>query len=518
MKISTKITAGYGILIALMIAVLVYQVSLIHDLESINSNLSRINFRAAKTSLQLMRDLDQIEEFAKKVFVTGGDPGYANKLREWQDSFTSNLQVIGSLDLSEKEQVEVNRLSQMWHDFSDEASREVQMVQSRRYSDFPSNLTNHLERLENQTQALFLASQQAIESQVQRSAEAGQQAERISWIAAAVALVLSLLVSFVIVQSISQPLRYLTEGTRAIAEGKFDYQLGSSGNDEFSQLARDFNKMAQRLGELDQMKKDFVSHVSHELKAPLVSMRETIQLLLEQIPGPLTEKQKRLLELNLQSGKRLSAMIANLLDLSRMEAGVIEYELKRQDLVALIRTALAEFEVRAQEKRLRLEVDLSPQPLIVECDADRVIQVIGNLLENALKFSPDGAAIRIRVRHAAEIPERIPAGWRRKLSHGSNGAGFAVVVVSDSGPGVPDAHKEKIFERFHQVKQGKKISGQGVGLGLAICRTIVEAHHGAIWVEDNPDGGSVFYILFPAGATSNQDAYRASSPIGGVSS
>jgi signal transduction histidine kinase len=99
------------------------------------------------------------------------------------------------------------------------------------------------------------------------------------------------------------------------------------------------------------------------------------------------------------------------------------------------------------------------------------------------------------------------------LAEGVNSNGFAIVSVSDMGPGVPDEHKERIFEKFHQVKQGKKIVGQGVGLGLAICRTIVEAHRGAIWVEDNPGGGSTFYLLLRTGTSANAVTHRASSPI-----
>jgi two-component system sensor histidine kinase GlrK len=138
---------------------------------------------------------------------------------------------------------------------------------------------------------------------------------------------LSILVSLLIVRSISKPLANLTEGTRAIADGKFFYRLDTTRKDEFAQLAQDFNKMTLRLNELDELKKDFVSHVSHELKAPLASMQETIQIMLEEIPGPLTEKQKRLLALNLQSGTRLTSMISNLLDHSTAEAGVMVYAL-----------------------------------------------------------------------------------------------------------------------------------------------------------------------------------------------
>lgn len=494
MRVATKIISGFAVLIALMIAVLVYQVILIHRMQSVSRDLSGIHFRAALASLDLIRDLDQVEEHLQGAIVSG-DPAHLAQLKEAQSGFTSNLLEMKALGQSEQERLETERLGRFWSDFSDA------LADTKLERPLPTALQEHLDRLRAQTQSVHLATRHSIQEGVEKSGRTGERAEWISWTAAAVALVLSCLVSLLIAQSILDPLKHLTAGTRAIAEGKSFYRLDTSRNDEFAQLARDFNSLTLRLTELDQMKKDFVSHVSHELKSPLASMRETIHLLLEQIPGALTDKQRRLLELNLESGKRLSTMMGNLLDLSRMEAGVMEYELKSQDLAVLIRGVLAEFEVQSREKGMRIEANLPALPLVVKCDQDRILQVIGNLLVNALKFSRSGATIGVRASSVNEIPEQVPEFWKRELEGSRDG--FALVSVSDTGPGVPDPHKEKIFQKFHQIRQGKKISGQGVGLGLAISKIIVEAHRGAIWVEDNPGGGSVFNLLLWAVPTAD---------------
>ena len=207
-------------------------------------------------------------------------------------------------------------------------------------------------------------------------------------------------------------------------------------------------------------------------------------------------------------------MISNLLDVSRMEAGVMEYEIKHQDLVPLVRTAIAEIEAQALERQIQIRVTLPERPLLVECDGDRIVQVILNLVGNAVKFSPKEGVIEVQLRAIPEVPEKMPERWRRLITGQGKGGDYGLLMVADSGPGVPDSHKEKIFEKFHQVKHGKKIAGQGVGLGLAICRTIVHAHRGALWVEDNPAvGGSSFCLLLRPGDSKEEAVPSASSPI-----
>jgi signal transduction histidine kinase len=321
--------------------------------------------------------------------------------------------------------------------------------------------------------------QVAINERVANAGGIGAKAERLSWIVGVFALFLGVVVAGLIVRSINEPLRRLTQGTRAIAKGQFWHRLPARGSDEFAELARDFNVMSERLGELDRMKKDFVSHVSHDLKAPLASIRQIMHLLLQQIPGPLNEQQQSLIQLSNNSAERLASMVGNLLDVSRMEAGAMEYRMGAHDIIPVIKGVIDEFDVQAREKEIRFGLQCDQPSVFVECDRERIVQVVGNLYENALKFSPNGT----------EIVTRVGPGNGREI----------LISVSDSGPGIPDDHKEKIFHKFHQVKDGKKVAGQGVGLGLAICKTIVEAHRGGIWVEDNPQGGSVFsFLLQPA--------------------
>ena len=497
MRIATRIAAGYFILIGLTVAALVYELSLIRGLQSINRDLAeQINARTLIFSLQV-GDLNQIEEFTRKFFLTA-DPAYSTQLKEMRELFAEDFRKIGSMNLSEAERVEIGHLARLWTDFSRTASRSEQTVLA---SSSPANakmlsaLLEQIGRLRIQTDGVVEANARAIRVRLEQSTSDGRRAESTSRIVVAVALIVGLGACFLIVRSIPKPLGQLTAGTRAVAGGKFSYRLNQSGNHEFSWLARDFNRMTARLDELDQMKKDFISHVSHELKTPLASIQETHRLLLEEIPGELNEKQRRLLQLGLQSSVRLFSMIRDLLDLSRIEAGAMDYDFSRQDLVALTRAAVEEFEVQTRAGNHPIEVDLPDRAVMVRGDRDHLMQVIGNLLSNALKFSPKESPIQVRVTTTRDRPG-LPRAARRPGSADQNGE-FALISVLDRGPGVPHAFKETIFEKFQQVRQEKKAPGQGVGLGLSICRATMEAHQGAVWVEDNPKGGSVFHVLLP---------------------
>lgn len=497
MKITTRILIGFSILVLLMIALAVYQGVTIDQLQGIDRSRSQIDFRFALGCLDLMRDLRRVEEYLSKYEARPGSDSL-NLLKETVEDFENGLIETQGLARTPKEQEEMKRLAEFWRSFQSDLTREEQGS-----ADAPGAISavlqDHMDRLRAQSLTAYEVGAHAIAVDSETSSHVGRNAALISWSAVAIAVVLGAFAAFLIFRSISIPLGNLLEGTNAIAKGKYFYRLDTSRKDELSRLALDFNALTQRMAELDHMKRAFVSHVSHEVKAPMASMRETLQLLLEEIPGPLTDKQRRLLELGLQSGSRLSCMLANLLDLSKIEAGVMEYDVQTHDLVPLVNTAIAGLEVQAREKKTRIDADLPSKPLLVECDKDRIVQVIGNVLSNAVKFSPASNAVEVSAGPISGIPERMPGSWRLTLADLPAGTGLVLLSISDAGPGVPDEQKERIFEKFVQIRQGKKMPGQGLGLGLAICRTIIDAHGGAIWMEDRPQGGSVVEILLRPG-------------------
>jgi two-component system sensor histidine kinase GlrK len=480
MKVSTRIITGFAILLAVSVATTLYQTWMIQRMQSINQDLSQVNFAAAKIVQNMNQEMFDLEDCARKYFVLNGDPVYERELASVRSDFISDLTQLETKSRTPREREAIKGLSLAWNDFwlsfGSEKAR-LNADADATSGDLPESLQNALDRIRDNTETVMAAVSAGIKEQVDSAAANGAKARSVSEATGALSLLIAIVVAVVAVRAIADPLRQLAQGTRRISKGQFWHRLPTDGRDEFADLARDFNLMAQRLAELDDMKKDFVSHVSHELKAPLASMRQVFLLLLQEIAGPLSEQQRRLLALSSKSAERLAAMVGNLLDVSRMEVGTMEYTMQPHDIGALVQTVSDEFEVQANERQIRLEVR-SDAVARAECDRERIVQVIGNLFENALKFAPEGSEIVAKI----ELPET------HKI----------MVSVADSGSGVADEHKQKIFEKFHQVKKGRKVAGQGVGLGLAICKTIVEAHGGRIWVEDNPGGGSVFRFTLSA--------------------
>jgi signal transduction histidine kinase len=477
MKVSRKIISGFLILMLLATVLVAYELSVIHQMRALNAELADFDVTFAATAVDLDGTAILIKEYSKK-YLAVLDPLYDEKVSYYQKEFLDGLGKLQKNARSGSARAETDKLSEALATYWRMYNELKDQHQSFDSDELSPDFTIALDRLRAQSGVALGAVKNSGKEQAEAAAVRGAKAERLAWVAGISTLFLSIIVGGFFVQSITDPLRRLTRGTRAISKGQFWHRLPADGTDEFADLARDFNSMSERLGELDQMKKDFVSHVSHDLKAPLASIRQIMHLLLQDIPGPLNKQQQDLIRLSYNSAERLAAMVGNLLDVSRMEAGTMEYQMAATDVVPLIQSMTDEFDIQAREKRIRLRLESDESSMFADCDRDRILQVIGNLYENALKFSPPDTDILTRV-------ERTETAIR--------------ISVSDLGPGVPDGHKEKIFHKFHQVKHGKKVAGQGVGLGLAICKTIVEAHHGQIWVEDNPSGGSVFsFALKPA--------------------
>ncbi len=230
--------------------------------------------------------------------------------------------------------------------------------------------------------------------------------------------------------------------------------------------------------ELDELKSKFVSSVSHELRTPLYTVQEAISLLLDKSLGKINPEQERVLSLATREIQRLSRLINDVLDISKIEAREFHLKPTLFPLGDWVQQVVAGFDYWAKSKQISLETKLPGQPVVLEADRDRMTQVLTNLLGNAMKFTPSGGKIIVEA--------------REKNKGASNT--WIEVGVRDTGPGIAKADQEKIFQKFVQLE---KASAQGTGLGLTISKELVDLHKGRIWIESEEGKGSRFAFEIP---------------------
>ncbi len=275
------------------------------------------------------------------------------------------------------------------------------------------------------------------------------------------------------------------EGRRIIAEMRV-IETTWKGKKAWLALLRDITvrkqaedalkKANEELKRLDQMKSDFVSKVSHELRTPLTSIKNAVHLLASGKSGPINENQERFLLMAVRNIDRLAEMVNDILDLSKIEAGRMQYHFAELDLSPVIKHLIATFQSQAEAKSLKLEMDCPETLPTVHADQSRIEQVLCNLLSNAIKSTPAGGRV---VLSALGVHETVG------------------ISVTDTGCGIaPEEHKQ-IFERFYQTENSLTHFSKGTGLGLTIAKELIEAHNGKISVESELGKGSRFSFWLP---------------------
>ncbi|MHC4142389.1 MAG: histidine kinase dimerization/phospho-acceptor domain-containing protein, partial [Planctomycetota bacterium] len=347
MSVSTKLWAGFAVTV-LLGAVLVYDLSVIRDLASANRRLATISSRVGVVGTEQVFRLDRLRDSAAKYRVTS-DPGYAEQFLLLAEDIRFSFESLDTLSLTPGERAHLERIEGLSDRFGPVTRRfgtALEQDRSRVYGPWAAQagLEDWILELREETVLLTEASRAAMLEEAAASSRRAQTAERGAWLLAGFVLLFGAAATAAVARSLSSEVRRLAAGTRKVAEGDFEHRLTGAQEREFRQLESDFNLMIERLGEAEALKKDFVAAVSHDLKSPLASIQETLGLLLEEIPGPVTERQRRLLALAGKSGERLSTMISKLLELAQMEARVLRYDVRTVDLVPVVREVVEEAE------------------------------------------------------------------------------------------------------------------------------------------------------------------------------
>ena len=299
-----------------------------------------------------------------------------------------------------------------------------------------------------------------------------------------VSLLLGAMLAFLVARNETLPIREIIRAVRAFSRGELSRRVKLSCGGELEQLGHEINRMASELSSIEEMRSSFVANVSHELRSPMTSMKGYVQAMLD---GTISDEDKpKYLQVVLDETNRLTDLVRDLLDLSRLESGKFPMELAPFDANEMMRRTLIRFMQRIEEKHIEVDVQLADDPCCAMGDMNRITQVVSNLVDNAVKFMPEaGGKLTLRTRREG---------------------GFVRFSVQDNGPGVAPADQPHIFDRFYKVDKAHT-SGMGTGLGLAICRSILQQHKRDIEMRSRP-GETVFTFALPA-AESAQRAVPA---------
>jgi signal transduction histidine kinase len=290
------------------------------------------------------------------------------------------------------------------------------------------------------------------------------------WVRPIIAATIALALVQVLAAGMTSPLREMAVAARRMADGDWSQRVTDTSADEVGELARAFNAMARDLASVDRMRRDLVANVSHELRTPISALQARLENLVDGVEEPEPE----LLRSMLEQTERLGRLVAQLLDLSRLESGAAPLRRERVDAASLLDAVAVE--ARLGSPGREIEVAVAPADLTVRADPDRIHQVLANLTANALRFGPP------------QRPVRLTA---------SAGAGAVVLTVSDEGPGISAADAERIFERFYRADTARPTDA-GAGLGLAIARWIVDLHEGRIQAAPNHPAGCTMVVRLPS--------------------
>jgi two-component system sensor histidine kinase GlrK len=403
------------------------------------------------------------------------DPKLYDQFVQANDEFHRLLNAIGSTADNTAEKDTVKKIENSMTAYERVVNEQVDRLKRRRHYNlgrFQTAKDTASDSTLEELKKLDGYARQDVARRISMASQAGDSAPRIAFAAFAVTLLSALVMAFIVTRSITRPLTKLVNKTKEISEGVFKSNLKIYSPPEIAKLANSFNSMCAKLSEVDRMKNDFLSMISHELRTPLTTIKEGTSLLLEKIGGEITQKQERLLTILTAETNRLIAMVNSILDLSKMEAGMMSYDFERASISPLIDQAIVEITPLIEAKKIILRKEISDDLRVLRIDEGRILQAVRNLIGNAVKFTHEHGRIAVLAQNTED---------------------FVEVSIEDSGPGIPPERLSIIFEKFNGSDHKR-----GTGLGLAIVKHIVEVHGGKVWAENNLGQGSKFTFVLPS--------------------
>ncbi len=468
---------GYLAIFIMVAAVSSYAILMLRHFGGLTETILQVDNRILDHE-KLLADLLLGQSRAEQKYAITRDPAWYLQFMRLNNDFAARIE--NALALRDASATAILDLIQDEHrryaELVDGEARYLRTNRSYPQARYKKDKDASVDAMLSMFEKLRASQQQAIYAKVTNLATVADRAPQVAGTIAVVCLIAIVLMSLLLTQSITGPIALLKNKTHEIAAGNFDVNVEVRSPPEIGELAEALQSMGQKLREIDRMKADFFAAMSHELRTPLTSIKEGTGLLLEGVGGPTTEKQRKLLAILAEESNRLILLVNSLLDLSKMEAGMMSYEFTTAQIEPLLKRALAEMAPLVEAKQIKLESVVDAPLPAVRIDPERILQVLRNLLGNAIKFTPKGGSLRLSAK---------PAGGKLEIA------------VEDSGPGIPEESLISIFEKFNQGSKLDDHGRSGTGLGLAIAKNIISSHGGKIWAESHLGHGSTFVFVLP---------------------
>jgi signal transduction histidine kinase len=485
MRLAFKIFLAQSLSVLVVGAVAYWSITETGKLQTSDRAITTRTAGALRLEVSMRESMREASDLERR-FVVFGDREYATRPSEMAREIETGLTTLAERLTTELEQARLREARASFVAFRDAAAkgRDVRTRgDAKRAGDVidheaapaAARFVSQMGQLIDLTQESLDGAQTAARTALSDAQRAARRVEDRTWTVAGGGLVgavsLALLTSAFVAYRMNAALGRLSAGTAALAKGDFQ-EIPVTSTDEIGELSQAFNQMAAELRELDQMKEQFYATVSHELRSPLTSARESAGLLKAGTHGALTPKQERLVGIIHGSTDRLLHLVNDILDLSRASSGMLSLDLATFDLGTAATRAIDELRLQAEERKVRLAAEHGPGSFEMTGDQNRLIQVLVNLIANAIRFTPEGGTVSVRL---------VDAGAELEAH------------VEDTGVGIPADHLPVIFARYRQAHTGRG----GTGLGLAIVRGMVEAHGGRVGVDSQEGKGSRFTVTLP---------------------
>lgn len=485
LTIFQRLSLGYLAILAVVICLGGYSIWRLSQLDQIAKSLSSVDSEIIRTANNAKDNLITQAAYEQK-FVVSKDQDFYQQFKMAGEFLNKKINMMDTILPDQRTKELIESFKENYKTYLDEAEKEFHFLRNKEAYDFQTIQTRKEElvnELISTLEKIIRLAREDIQKKIQTANTIGDQAVKFTIIATIVAITLALVIAFFNARTINHPVISLMKGTKRIAQGEFDTPLDISSPPEIRALAESFNTMCVRLQELDQMKADFIAHVSHELRTPLTSIREATNLLQAGKLGRPSATQSNLLMIIQEECERLINSVNSILELSRLESGMMEFQKEKYSLPPLLKKNIARLHPIAKQKGIDLHLKLPSDLPLVLVDWEKFDQVMVNLLGNALKFTPPGGRVIV----SASRKKRPVVG-----SFSNSAQEIIEVCIADTGCGIAQDDLSNIFEKFIKIK------GKGSGLGLAIARHITVAHGGDIWVKSKPNTGSAFFFTLPA--------------------